>query len=240
METVVLLPAGATTSRIWRHQADALAGRFQVMTPDLPGHGTVPGPFTMDRAVAEVSRRLDEAAEPVHLCGLSLSATVAVLTCLARPDRVRSLVLSGGIAHPPPGLAIQRGLAAVVPQGVVDRLLRRMIAHAARNLPAEEAAQLVAGAATDFRTIGKRTYLDSLRELARIDLRPRLAQITLPALVLCGERDGVNLAGSRDLAAGIAGATLRLIPGGGHLWPLEQPDLFTRTLTEFVDQAHAR
>jgi 3-oxoadipate enol-lactonase len=237
VETIALLPAGATTSRIWRHQADALADRFRVITPDLPGHGAVPGPFTLDRAVAEVVRHLDAAAEPVHLCGLSLSVTVAILTCLRRPDRVRTLVLTGGIAHPPPALAIQRVLSALLPQGLLGLMQQRVMAHATRKLPAEEGAHLVDGAAADFRAIGKRTYLDSLRELARADLRDQLPQIAVPALVLCGERDKVNLAGARDLEAGIPGATLQVIPGGGHLWPLEQPDLFTATLTGFVDRS---
>lgn len=211
-----------------------------MVTPDLPGHGAAAGPFTLDGAIAEVRRNLDEVPDPVHLCGLSLSVTVAVRTYLAHPDRVRSLVLSGGIAHPPPALTIQRTLSTLMPASMLGRLQVRMIAHAARNLPAEEAARLVAGAAADFRAIGKRTYLASLRELAHVDLRDQLARIAVPTLVLCGERDSLNLAGARELAAGIPGAELKVIPGGGHLWPLEQPDVFTATLTDFVDRASAR
>jgi len=71
-----------------------------------------------------------------------------------------------------------------------------------------------------------------LRELARTDLRPRLGEITSPTLVVCGERDEVNQPLSRELAAGIPDAELRIIPGVGHLWNLEQPETFTALLTE--------
>jgi 3-oxoadipate enol-lactonase len=240
VETIVLLPAAATTSRTWRWQSDALAGRFHVVTPELPGHGGVPGPFTLDRAVAEVGARIDGAPGPVHLCGLSLSATVAVLTCLARPARVRSLVLSGGIAHPPPALAVQRAVVAAMPERLILRLLSRQIAHTITAVPARERAEMVAGCAADFRAIGKRTYRDALRELAHTDLRDRLAQVTVPTLVVCGARDRANIPGARELAGRIGGAELRIVPDARHLWNLEHPDLFTRTLSDFVDGVTAR
>jgi 3-oxoadipate enol-lactonase len=236
VETIVLLPAAGTTSRIWRWQSEALAGRFNVLTPDLPGYGVGSGRFTLDRAVADVSGRLDDAPGPVHLCGLSLSATIAVLTCLARPERVRSLVVSGGIAHPPWGLAVQRAVVAALPESVILRLLTQQIGRSITRVSAEQRDEMVAGCAADFRAIGKRAYQDSLRELAHVDLRGRLAAIKTPTLVLCGERDRANLAGARELAAGIAPAELRIVPDARHLWNLEHPDLFARTLSDFADK----
>ncbi len=231
----MLLPAAGTTGRTWGWQSDALKGRFNIITPDLPGHGAMPGPFTFDRAVAEVSRQIDKAPGPVHLCGLSLSATVAVLTYLARPTRVRSLVLSGGIAHPPPALAVQRALVAAMPERLILRLLTQNIGRTIGAVPADKRAEMLAGCVADFRAVGKRVYQDSLRELAHTDLRDRLPEVRVPTLVVCGERDRANLAGSRDLARGIIEAKLRVVPDARHLWNLEHPDLFARTVSDFVD-----
>jgi pimeloyl-ACP methyl ester carboxylesterase len=94
------------------------------------------------------------------------------------------------------------------------------------------AAQQGPDGAADMRSAGKHTYLAGLRELARTDLRSRLDQITAPTLVVCGERDKVNLPSSRELADGIPNAELRTIPGAGHLWNLEQPDVFTALLRD--------
>lgn len=44
LRRVVLLHAGVGDSRLWRRQVDALAGRFDVVTPDLPGFGETPVP----------------------------------------------------------------------------------------------------------------------------------------------------------------------------------------------------
>jgi pimeloyl-ACP methyl ester carboxylesterase len=49
METVILVPALATTARLWRPEAEALAATHHVVVVDLPGHGNVPGPFTIPR-----------------------------------------------------------------------------------------------------------------------------------------------------------------------------------------------
>ncbi|MFI5907584.1 alpha/beta fold hydrolase [Dactylosporangium sp. NPDC051541] len=213
METVVLVPALATTARLFTPQVDALSATREVVVADL--HGS--GPFTLDAAARRVTDAIDAATGPVRLGGISLGATVAALACLARPGRVRHLVLSGGVAHPPPALAIQRALSAVLPLGVLARLA---------------AAQQGPDGAADLRAVGKGTYLAGLRELARVDLRPRLREITLPTLVVCGDRDKVNIPLSRELAAGIPGAELRIIPGAGHLWNLEQPAAFTALLLE--------
>jgi len=100
-------------------------------------------------------------------------------------------------------------------------------------------AEHVQGAAQDFRRCGKRTYLAALREISRIDLRPRLGQVAVPTLVLCGSKDRPNIPLSRELAAGIPGAELRIVPDATHLWNLQQPETFNLTVAEFVDRAEA-
>ena len=62
----------------------------------------------------------------------------------------------------------------------------------------------------------------------------QLAMITAPVLVLRGARDRANASPSAQVAAGISHAELRVIPGAHHLWNLEQPELFSRTVDDFV------
>lgn len=216
---MLIHPAGVT-ARYWQPQRDRLTPQHRVHTPELPGRDG--GTFTLAAAVDTVTDLLDE---PAYLVGLSLGATVAVQAALARTDAVRGLVLSGGIAHPPPLLTVQRAVMAVLPAAA-------LAAINARAVPAEYAEQ----ARADHARIGKANLLAEMRELAGVDLRPRLAEIDMPTLVLCGTRDRANLASARELAAAIPAAELRLVDGVGHLWSRSHPQLFTDVLLDFLER----
>lgn len=51
--------------------------------------------------------------------------------------------------------------------------------------------------------------------------------------------DRANIPLTRELAAGIPGAELRIVPDATHLWNLQQPEAFKRTVADLVDQAEA-
>jgi 3-oxoadipate enol-lactonase / 4-carboxymuconolactone decarboxylase len=55
-------------------------------------------------------------------------------------------------------------------------------------------------------------------------VRERLARISVPALVLCGAEDRLTPPRlSQALAGGLPAARLELVPGAGHMLPLETP-----------------
>jgi pimeloyl-ACP methyl ester carboxylesterase len=64
-----------------------------------------------------------------------------------------------------------------------------------------------------------------LLAMARMDLRPGLAGCAVPATVLVGTRDLLTPRRSA-LALGAAwpGATVVVLPGAGHMLPIERPD----------------
>jgi len=77
----------------------------------------------------------------------------------------------------------------------------------------------------------------ALRAMAdRPDSTPLLAQITVPTLIVVGADDRATpLASARVMAERIRGARLEVIPEAGHVSNLEQPQLFTRALSAFLD-----
>src|SRR5699024_3753078 len=64
--------------------------------------------------------------------------------------------------------------------------------------------------------------LTVLGEVARI--RPHLARINVPTLVLCGPKDRANLPAARTLAAGMPPAQWCVIGGSGHELNSQKPD----------------
>lgn len=227
--TVVLVHAFGSSSRAWAPQRAQLDGRYRIVTPHLPGHGATPGPFTLARAVDTVLSSVGE--EPVWLVGISGGAVVALLACLDHPSAVAGLVLSAGMARAPRMLPVNRAMTRLAPPRALVRALRDLYSGGNREY-AETAAE-------DLLECGKSTLLTALREIAYLDLRDRLAEIHIPALVVCGELDRPNLATSIELADGIPGAELQVIPGANHSWNLQQPTLFTKTIAQFIDRSES-
>ena len=92
----------------------------------------------------------------------------------------------------------------------------------------------------EIRAMAKDTGADAfVREMkaimGRADSRPLLASIKCPTLVLVGEGDELTPPElSKEMAGGIAGATLNVLPGCGHLSTLEKPDAVNAALTGWL------
>jgi 3-oxoadipate enol-lactonase len=77
------------------------------------------------------------------------------------------------------------------------------------------------------------------REGRRFDVTHELDRITMPTLVLCGERDWANRRLSKALAERITTAELRVIPGAGHVANVDAPAAFNDALRSFLDGERA-
>ena len=71
--------------------------------------------------------------------------------------------------------------------------------------------------------------------LVAFDRRASLPSITVPTLVITGEHDqAAPPAVSQRLAQKIPRSALSILPGAGHLAPIEQPAAFARALDVFL------
>jgi pimeloyl-ACP methyl ester carboxylesterase len=69
---------------------------------------------------------------------------------------------------------------------------------------------------------------------------PRLGNIAVPTLVFTGDSDKLVPPANTDiLASGIPGAKKVVLPGGGHVIFTDQPEAFTATMIEFLDEIGA-
>jgi 3-oxoadipate enol-lactonase len=203
---LVLLHGAGESHLMWEHQREVLGRRFRLLLPDLPGYGRSPGPFSLDAAVESLHALAQ--ARPAHVCGLSAGAMVGLRWAARHPEDVASLIISGVQVHPP-------------------RLLMRLQSSVLRLIPARAFGNAEDG-------VTKEAVLQTLVELQLADLRPDLAGVHARTLVLCGSKDRINLPASRTAARGIPGSELRIVPGAGHVWNKEVPDLFNRTVIEWV------
>jgi pimeloyl-ACP methyl ester carboxylesterase len=71
--------------------------------------------------------------------------------------------------------------------------------------------------------------------MPRPDSRPLLASIRCPTLVLVGDADLATPPElNKEIADGIPGAKLTVVPDSGHLTTLEQPEAVNAALAEWL------
>ncbi len=244
LSTVVLLHGLGSCGDDWPFQLPALTPRYRVLTPDLPGHGRstlAPGWPTVGDYARAVVDLLDGVGErAAHFVGLSLGGAVALQCALDAPGRVRSLTIVNSFARLRSGVVGSgRGLLRLTlvlfgPMSWVGRWV------AAGLFPRAEQAALRQAAAARLASNPRRAYRAALAAAARFDVRARLRDISCPTLIVAGDGDRtVPLAAKRELAEGIPGARLAVVPDSGHATPLDQPEAFNALLLQFLGEVEA-
>lgn len=192
---------------------------------DLPGHGRSPWwPQAVD---FEAQKAAILAALPPRcvLVGWSLGAKLAMAIAASDPQRVAALVLLA--ASPkhlqsgdwPDGMDPQalRAFRAVLAQDW-QKTLEDFIAlqlRGSRN--ADEAQQAIAAALASHGAPRMEALQAGIDLLAKLDLRPDVARISQPTLIVAGSNDRVTPPGAaRWLAARIRGSRLVELPRSGH------------------------
>ncbi len=230
---------------MWRHQLAALT-RWRCIAPDLPGAGTSRGSksadeFSMGSYADDLIARLDGLqVGPAVVCGLSMGGYIVFEFLRRFPERVRAAILlnTKAAADTPEAKRGRDALAATAQhrgvQAVADELLPKVLARATlERQPAvvREVTEMILRQPVT----GIVGALRALRD--RPDSTPLLGQIRIPVLVVAGDDDQITpAAGMEEMARAIPGAQFTVIPGSGHLSPLEQPQAVNAALNAFLGQ----
>ena len=70
--------------------------------------------------------------------------------------------------------------------------------------------------------------------LKSVEYTDRLATLRVPTLLLVGDHDECDPELSRDMQAKIAGSQLVVLPKSGHMTFVDQPDLWMKTVNDFL------
>ncbi len=82
-------------------------------------------------------------------------------------------------------------------------------------------------------------YAGQLQGIFGWEAYSRIAQITVPTLVIHGETDRlIPAANAKLIAERIPGAKLMLIPHASHIFETDQPAAAHQTILEFLDAQH--
>jgi pimeloyl-ACP methyl ester carboxylesterase len=221
---VVLIPGLLASAQLYAPQLATLWPAGPVM---IASH-------TRDDSVAGMARRILADAPPrFALVGLSMGGYVAFEILRQARARVAKLALLDTQARADSeevraGRRAQMQVARTAGlTQVVDALIPRILHPARANESALRA--LVHEMAAE---VGLEGYLNQQSaNSGRPDSRPELARIACPTLIVVGDCDLITPAElAREMAAGISGARLVVIPECAHLSTLERPQAVNEAL----------
>ncbi len=238
---LLLLHGWGLHGGIWDGLVPLLEPYFRITRVDLPGHGNSAwsGEHTLDRMVGAI---LNVAPPQAAWAGWSLGGLIALRAALLAPQRVQALAM---IASTPcfmrrPGWqsamlpALLDTFAGELEQDYVRTLNRFLSLQVRGSAQAMEVLKDLRGkmlARAQPQLPGLRAGLEILRET---DLRTVVSGLSVPALLLAGERDTlVPLQSMKDASLLIPGASCQVIEAAGHAPFIAAPAQAAQALQTF-------
>jgi pimeloyl-ACP methyl ester carboxylesterase len=225
---LVLVPGLLCSARLYTSQIAALWPHGPVMVAD----------HRHDEDMGAIAAGILAQAPPrFALAGLSMGGYVALTMLRQAPNRVAKLALLDTSARPdtPEQTAAREKFIGMANTGklgaVVEMLVPRFLHRDRRN--DAELNRVIHDMAADT---GAEAFVRQEKAIiTREDARPLLATIRCPTLVLVGDGDELTPPElAKEIAAGVSGARLVVVPDCGHLSTLEKPEAVNAALAEWL------
>ncbi len=235
---LVFLHYWGGSSRTWNDVIATLANSYRTVAPDHRGWGNSDAPAS-GYALADFA---DDAQQVIASLGLrqfvvvghSMGGKIAQLLASRRPSGLAGLVLVA--PSPPTPLALPPEARVAMEQAYVSResinmAIDRMLTAKALNPKHRE--QVV----EDSLRGADQAKAAWPKSTSQEDITAAVAGINVPTLVIAGELDRIDSVATleAELLTRIPYATMRVLPGTGHLSPLESPTEVAALIDEFVD-----
>jgi pimeloyl-ACP methyl ester carboxylesterase len=251
--SVIALHCSLGSGRQWDRLAGELAGRHQVIAPDISGYGSNAGPFVLPTTLTEeidlLSDRLGEASGPIHLVGHSYGGALAFKIATDSPlaGRVRSLTLIEPVL---PTILMENGserrlhehfvrLAHAVYEDLWNgnswEAIEKFLEFWRGSGPAE---QLSSNALVRLITHAEKLAFDFTAILAERNVTSAAAAIRVPTLLVSGGLSPyLTQRVAARLGSAIQGAETRYLPAAGHMLPISHAAAVNPAIVRHIARA---
>lgn len=229
---------------MWTGQIDELSSQCRVIAPDLPGFGQsdamLDDTAAMEQFADDLARLLDELGidEPITFCGLSMGGYIAWQFWKRHADRLARLILCDTrAASDSEEMARGRRLAAarVLEEGAAE-FVNAMIPKLFGENTVRDKPSIIEATRSVMLATPRLSVAAALRGMAeRADMSAELANINVPALVICGQHDAISRSEEmQTIAAAMPDSQFFEVADAGHMAPLEQPDRVNKAIRKFL------
>ena len=245
--------AGDITS--WEPQVNFFFSRYQVITychRGYPPSGVPadPAAYSQDHLVEDLYRLLRHLdIERAYIGGLSMGGTVAVSFAIAHPEMCRALIVASAGAGSDSGdrerlVASWQSLSQSMLSDGMDKFADGYARGPERvqflrkdpvgwaKFHAGLASHSAQGSALTFRGV-------QMKRPTIYELEKDLRRITAPTLVLIGDEDTPCVDPAIFMKRNIPACGLAVFPQSGHTINLEEPELYNRTVLDFLTAVEA-
>lgn len=246
----MLLHGFSGTHRTWDTLAERLAKNRFLVLPDLPGHGRSGTPTSeSDMGIAATSSALEAVLSQENggrraaVVGYSLGGRVALALACRHKGSISSLVLEG--ASPGMSSDDERAKRRRRDDELADEIERRGIEwfvdhweenplfasqkelpnHAFESQRRDRLSNSAQGLASSLRAAGAGRMEPLWTEIERL---------TIPVLIVVGEKDAKYLELGEEMSGRIPASTLERVEGAGHCPHLERPREFAALVETFL------
>jgi 3-oxoadipate enol-lactonase len=234
-----------TTRAIWDGPARVLGRTFRLLRFELRGHGepgarspAPPGGYSLAELGTDVLglMRSHDVTSAAY-CGISLGGMIGLWLAAHAPERISALAVCCTAIVPMPDRQAWLDRVALVRAGGMAAI---SAAIPPRWFPPGFIAREPAAVAYVMDMLNRTDpagYAGCGEAIAGMDLRPALAAIKAPTLVIAGSEDTAAPPWqAAQTASGIADSRLRVIRGASHLAPYQTPGPVTAAILAHLGQ----
>ena len=229
----------ATELTMWDDQAAALRDKFQVLRYDQRGHGETEAPagrYSFDLLIDDARALMDALSIPrAHFVGLSMGGVTGMGLAQRHPERLDRVVICDAPCASTPATAAQWEERIVIAQqhgmeALVEPTVGRWFPPSvvAANPP------YLARVRDMIRTTPVNGFVGCAAALADHDVRSGAGSVVRPLLFVVGEKDGTTPGIMRQMHEALSGSQFVQLPEAGHISNLDQPEMFTRSVRDFL------
>ena len=143
--------------------------------------------------------------EKLNLCGLSLGGILSIDYAIEYPDKVNSIILIGTTYKIPKKMfKLQNFIFRFMPKSTFENM-----------------------------GIKKNYFINLTNSMADLDIKSKVDNIKCKALILCGEKDNVNMESAKQLNRNIKASKLEIIRNAGHEVNTENPKELARVISKY-------